>query len=198
MPTRLLVFLLAFAPRAALANHPLITEDTGVLGRGVWQLELHGEAIRDERDHYAAVLSYGVAERADLQLEAPRDGDATLSLKWRFLDAGPLSMAFKPDVADSGWGANLVGGYELGDFELYGHLGYARADGESARHYSAAVVWHAFAVLKLVLDLAHDTNPGRDTQVLGLTYALAREIDVGFGRKLGDERAWLLGAKFRW
>ena len=37
------------AAGATRASHPLITEDTGVLGAGAWQLELHGEAIRDER-----------------------------------------------------------------------------------------------------------------------------------------------------
>ena len=183
---------------AARASHPLITEDSGVLGGGVWQLELHGEAIRDERDHAAAVLAYGVAASADLQLEAPRDGDATLSLKWRFYEAGPVSLVLKPDVTDSGWGANFVAGYELGTVELLGHLGYARADGESSRHTSAAILVSALANLKLALDFARDTNPERDTHVLGLIYALARDIDLGFGRKGGDERAWLFGAKLRW
>jgi hypothetical protein len=183
---------------AAQASHPLLTEDTGVLGAGVWQLELHGEAIRAERDHAAAVLAYGVAASADLQLEAPRDGDATLSLKWRFYEAGPLRLVLKPDVTDSGWGANFVAGYELGAVELLGHLGYARADGESSRHTSAAILVSALANLKLALDFARDTNPERDTRVLGLIYALARDIDLGFGRKGGDERAWLFGAKLRW
>jgi hypothetical protein len=180
------------------ASHPLITEDTGVLGSGAWQLELHGEAIRHERDHAAAVVGYGIAEKADLQLEAPRDGEATLSLKWRFHEAGPLSLVFKPDLSDSGWGANLVAGYQLGAFELLGHLGHARADGESSRHASTAILFSAVANLKLALDFARDTNPDRDTHVLGLIYALARDIDLGFGRKGGDERAWLFGAKFRW
>ena len=169
-----------------------------MLGAGVWQLELHGEAIRAERDHAAAVLAYGVAASADVQLEAPRDGDATLSLKWRFHEAGPVSLVLKPDVTDSGWGVNFVAGYELGALELLGHLGYARADGESSRHASAAILFNALANLKLALDFARDTNPDRDTHVLGLIYALARDIDLGFGRKGGDERAWLFGAKFRW
>lgn len=198
MPAKLLLCLLAIGSSAARASHPLITEDTGVLGAGAWQLELHGEAIRDGRDHAAAVLAYGVAASADLQLEAPRDGDATLALKWRFHEAGPVSLVLKPDVTDSGWGASFVAGYELGAVELLGHLGYARAHGESSRHASAAIVFNALANLKLALDLAHDTNPERDTHVLGLVYVLARDIDLGFGRKGGDERAWLFGAKLRW
>ena len=169
-----------------------------MLGAGVWQLELHGEAIRAERDHAAAVLAYGVAASADVQLEAPRDGDATLSLKWRFHEAGPVSLVLKPDVTGSGWGVNFVAGYELGALELLGHLGYARGDGESSRHASAAILFNALPDLKLALDFARDTNPDRDTHVLGLIYALGRDVDLGFGRKAGDERAWLFGAKFRW
>lgn len=198
MKARLLLCLLAFAPSPARASHPLITEDTGVLGARVWQLELHGEAIRHQRDHAAAVLAYGVAASADLMLEIPRDGDSMLSLKWRFHEAGPLSLVLKPDLTDAGWGASFVAGYELGAFELLGHFGYARADGESSRHASAAILLNVLSNLKLALDFSRDTNPDRDTQVLGLIYALERDIDLGFGRKAGDERAWLLGAKFRW
>jgi hypothetical protein len=198
MKARVLLCLLALAPSLAQASHPLITEDTGVLGAGVWQLELHGEAIRDERDHLAAVLSYGVGASADLQLEVPRDGDSMVSLKWRLHDAGPVSLVLKPDLTDSGWGTNLIAGYQLGAVELLGHLGYARADGESSRHRSAALLWAAGENLRLALDYARDANPDRDTHVLGLIYALAREIDLGFGRRAGDERTWLFGAKFRW
>jgi hypothetical protein len=71
MKARLLLCLFALAPSLARASHPLTTEDPGVLGAGVWQAELHGEAIRDERDHAAAVLAYGVAASADLQLARP-------------------------------------------------------------------------------------------------------------------------------
>ena len=33
----------------AYASHPLITENTNVLGQGVWELELHGECARDDQ-----------------------------------------------------------------------------------------------------------------------------------------------------
>jgi hypothetical protein len=186
------------APLAAGASHPLITEDTGVLGAGVWQVELHGEAIRRERDELAAVLSYGVLESADLQLEAPRDGESTLSLKWRFHEHGPVSLVFKPDATDSGWGANLVAGLQQGGVELLGHLGYSREHGASSRHASIAALWSLTGALKLAFDAARDTGPDTDTYVVGALYALAEDIDLGFGRKGGDERAWLLGVKLRW
>lgn len=196
-PHVLLALVLAWTA-AARADHPMLTEDADVLGKGVWQLELHGEAIRDERDPAAAVLSHGIAPSVDLQLELARSGDDSLALKWRFHEAGPLKLVAKPELTDSGWGASFVAGYEIGAVELLGHLGYARADGESLRHASAALLLQALSNLKVVLDFARDTNPGRDTHVLGLIYALARDIDLGFGRKAGDERAWLFGAKLRW
>ena len=186
------------APLAASADHPLITEDTDTLGAGVWQLEVHGEAIRRERDEYAAVLSYGIAESADLQLEAPREGGGTLSLKWRFHEAGPLSLVLKPDLTDSGWGVNFAAGIRQGALEWLGHLGYAREDSESSRHASLAFLWSMTDALKLALDIARDTNPDTDTWVVGALYGLTDDVDLGFGRKAGDERAWLLGVKLRW
>jgi hypothetical protein len=193
-----LLRLVAFLPGTALASHPLITEDTGVLGEGVWQVEVHGDAIDHARDQYAAALSYGVADAADVQVEVPRDGDAVLSVKWRFHEQGPASFALKPDVYDSGWGVSAVAGYLHGRVELLAHAGYARADGQSSRHASAAALWSALPGLKLALDLARDTNPDRDSIVVGAIYELAANLDLGFGRKAGDERAWLLGAKLRW
>ena len=114
---RRLLALLLVLPAAGWASHPLITEDTGVLGSGVWQLEVHGEQARDREAGIttraldaSAVLSYGVTARADLQLELPYQreeagtqtvkgrGDATLSLKWRFFERDGLSLVLKPDL----------------------------------------------------------------------------------------------------
>lgn len=74
----------------------------------------------------------------------------------------------KPELTDSGWAANLVAGYLMGASEWLGHLGYA------------------------------DTDRKRRAYALGVVYALARGIDLGLGRRLGDEQSWLLGAKLRW
>jgi hypothetical protein len=196
---RLLVLGTLMAPAfLARADHPMLTEDADVLGKGVWQLELHGAAIRNGRDEAGAVLSYGVTEKADLQLDVPRHGDESLALKWRFHESGPLALVAKPEATDSGWGASLVASIGAGPLELLGHLGYARADHESSRHASVAFLWRVLPELRLVADFAHDTNPGRDTQAFGVLYELMEDVDLGFGRKTGDERAWLFGAKLRW
>jgi predicted porin len=99
----------------AWAGQPLITEDTNVLGKGVWELELHGEhahdreaGVRTRRSEIAAKLGYGIGENADLEVEVPHAreeidgavaqgrGDASLSAKWRFHEKDGFSLAFKP------------------------------------------------------------------------------------------------------
>ena len=134
------------------ASHPLLTEDTDVLGKGLRELELHGERLRHGRDAELILkLGYGVADPVDVELELPylREvsdgaavegrGDAGVSVKWRFYERQALSLAFKPelflpsgrDEAGLGagrvrWALNLAGAYELGRLELLAHLGYTR------------------------------------------------------------------------
>jgi hypothetical protein len=101
----------------AWASHPLITEDTGTLGRGKWELELHGEHAHDrEADvtahgtEIALKLGRGVADNLDVEIElqylrvsaegASADGlgDAALAAKWRFYESDAISLAFKPQL----------------------------------------------------------------------------------------------------
>ena len=108
-------------PCAALADFPLLSEDTGVLGKGVWQFEAEGSAVNRQADFASLVLGYGVAETVDLEIEAPyvqRLGwlDPALQLKWRFLERGPVSMAVKPFVSNDFRGGTLAGSVVLGDF----------------------------------------------------------------------------------
>ena len=66
----------ALAPALAHAAHPLITEDTGTQGAQRRQLEVFGEesknrGTRQRNERYDAVLSYGIADSADVQLGLP-------------------------------------------------------------------------------------------------------------------------------
>ena len=128
---------LVLATRCAHAAHPLITEDTGTVGRGNYQLELTAELARQSDEgrtvhgaQPAALLSYGVLPNADLQLGQPwlrivsDDGanrevidgplDTSLDFKWRFYERGGLSFGFKPGITlptgddQRGLGAGLV------------------------------------------------------------------------------------------
>lgn len=72
------VVALALSPSLARAAHPLITEDTGLQGRGRWQLEVDAERPRDRTDGVttrgfqpSATLTYGAADSVDLQLTVP-------------------------------------------------------------------------------------------------------------------------------
>lgn len=239
---RAFLLLCLAAPSVGLADHPLITEDTGVLGAGRSLLEIHGERARDgERTalELAAKLAYGWSDTVDLQAELPylRErigdevvkgrGDLWLGVKWRPYDDGPLSLAVMPSVTlptgedDAGrgagratWGADFVAGYEIRRLELLGHVGAVRnrntrGEREALWHLSAAAAWAATQKLRLILDLSRDTNPDpRLSQsiregLLGFTYALSRDVDLGLGAKKGlsdaaDDRALRFGVKFRW
>lgn len=106
---------------SARAFHPLITEDTGTVGAGTYQLELTAELARQSEDgrtvhgaQPAAVLSYGLLPNADLLLGQPwlrivsEDDagrqvitgplDTSLDFKWRFYERGALSLGVKPGI----------------------------------------------------------------------------------------------------
>jgi hypothetical protein len=242
-----------FAAACALpagAAHPLLTEDTGTQGEGKFQLELMVDKTRDHPPRArvrelqtAAVLSYGLLDNADLQLGLPylrqhsHDAlgrhagkgplDASLDLKWRFLEREALSLAFKPGITlptgDEGrgfgsgratWGGLLVLSYEPGPLAFHSHLGYRRnnnaADQRSGlSHLSAALTYKATERLKLVADFSADTNPDRADRgtlryrILGLIYSPTPAFDLDAGLKHGHGRAAtdhaiLVGATFRW
>lgn len=171
------------------AAHPLITEDTGTLGDGRWQLELYGEAgeargtdARMDRDD--AVLGYGLAPDLDVQAGVPwmRErssgmGDITFDLKWRFLERGAFSLGLKPGVSlptgderkglgagRVGWGSLLIASYEPGPVALHAHAGYKRnrnsiGERESLTHISIAAAVQAAPGFKVVADVASNSNP---------------------------------------
>jgi hypothetical protein len=134
--------------------------------------------------------------------------DPALALKWRFFEAGAFSMAAKPAVSDGYRRVDLAGAYGAGRLELIAHAGYAKnrvaGERESLRHASLALLWALRDDLGLVLDLLRDTNAEKSgarnlyTRVVGLTWEAAENADLGFGRKAGDERGWLLGLRLRW
>jgi len=186
---RVLLAGLALAAAGAQAAHPLITEDTGTVGAGRWQLELFGEAgearvTRARLDQEDAVLSYGLSRNLDVQAGLPwhRErhsgmGDATLDLKWRLLERGAWSLALKPGITlptgdereglgagKAGWGSQFVTSYAHGPATFHVHLGYRRhrntiGERESLRHVSGAVELRAGTGPRLVVDFARNTNP---------------------------------------
>jgi hypothetical protein len=246
---RLPVALLGLIAGAAHAAHPLLTEDTGTQGKGNFQLELTGERGREATldgtlrvQQPAAVLAYGIAENADLQvgtsylrlkldngLAHTREAglsDVTVDLKWRFFENRPYSLALKPGIViptgddakglgrgNFAGGSLLVFSYEPGRVAFHSHLGYLYNDivGErrSLWHVSGALTWQVIAPLKLVADLAYDTNPielgaeGVFRTVLGAIYSPSKDVDLDVGVKHGHQKpalgtALLFGLTLRW
>ncbi|MBI4584350.1 MAG: hypothetical protein HY717_10050 [Planctomycetes bacterium] len=108
---------LASPPLAGQGGPPLITDDTGTPGDGVWEINLAAAAVKRqalwELEAPLADFNYGVGESVQLKLEVPwvtvhRDGEGTknglgntvLGVKWRFLDeeSHGVSTSIYPQV----------------------------------------------------------------------------------------------------
>jgi len=216
-----LILAIAAALAAASANaaHPLITEDTGTQGAQRRQLEVFGEEAKDSgtrlrTERYGAVLSYGIADSADVQLGLPwyrsgpdGVGDVSLDLKWRFFRRDTLSLAVKPGITlptgderdghgtgQSTWGSLFILSWEPGAMALHAHAGYRRNENklgerETLRQLAAAATYRVGNV-KLVGELTRETNPvpgGRTVRysTAGLIWSLSRDLDFDFGWRAG-------------
>lgn len=227
----LLVLVLLHAV-PGLAAHPLITEDADTQGRGNGQLELtaeygHDEAAdaREDALDLAAVLTWGLRDNLDVLLTIPYAradtlahgaetavhglGDVGLDAKWRFFEAGRLSVAVKTGMSfasgdaahnlgagHSNANVNLVTSYEtpLWGFHLHlGHLSNRNVHGERdvIHHASVALTRMATDRLKLVADLGRFTATDRavDADIrfltLGAIYEVRDDFDVDVGLKRG-------------
>lgn len=130
----IVMFVVLLWAGSVYAAHPLITDDTGTQGKGKFQIEVNNEFTYEKERQYntdeakwetkketggelATVLSYGVADNADVILGLPYqwkktkidgvvtadaaeqgDGvsDMSLEVKWRFYEKDGLSFAIKP------------------------------------------------------------------------------------------------------
>jgi hypothetical protein len=168
---------LVLAAGPALASHPLISEDVDTLGKGGWQLQLHGERARD-RDSGVTIrtteaeleLAYGVQDNADIEVGLPHvravtdgdvaegRGDLTLAYKWRFYDAGPIKLLLKPalsfptgrDELGLGAGRTSWGVDFAGQYDLSERLallGNLRHERNRNRIGEREPIWHASAAL---------------------------------------------------
>lgn len=227
--TPALAALLLAAAGATHAEHPLVTDDINTQGKGGWQLELNGE-----RRQAAAVASYGAREDVDVQLGVPWEdsgtkqgmGDLALDLKWRFYESGPLKAGIKPGVTfptgrsedglGSGrvtWGAIGALTYDAGRAELLANVAYRHnrntvGERKDLARASAAVLPKVTQALRLVLDVAYETNPDPAADgwlrqaVVGFIYSVHKDFDIDAGyRRSSDpaiDRRYLFGLTCRW
>jgi hypothetical protein len=109
----------------AFAAHPLITDDTGTLGKGRFQLEASGSWLTDQEDvdsggmreitkFATTVFAAGIAETLDLMIGVPyvwtetketgmntkASGlfDSIIEAKWRFYNKQKLGLVIKPGI----------------------------------------------------------------------------------------------------
>ena len=175
--TRVLPWLAALAIVPAWADHPLLTEDTGVLDEGKWELELHAERARERgagvttrSSEIIAKLARGIADKLEAEIELPylREvaggevaagrGDTSLSLKWRFYERDGLSMALKPilmlptgrDAPGFGAGRARVGAGFAAAYERakLELLGHLGYTHNRNRIGERVELWHASAALR--------------------------------------------------
>jgi len=183
-------------------------------------------------------LSYGLIDTLDLQLtqshlrqrgttgNASGGLDMAIDAKWRFYSNGPMSLGLKPGVTlptghderglGSGratYGSLLILSYEPEGWAFHSHVGYRHnrntaGNRVALKHASAALTYAATPSLRLVVDVAADTNPDPTSTrtlrqlVLGGIYKLTDSIDLDAGFRRGNDpatdRAVLMGATFRW
>ncbi|MBA4390744.1 MAG: transporter [Syntrophus sp. (in: bacteria)] len=122
-----LSFLIFFLASIALINTdvfatiPLITDDTGIQGKGKFQVELSGAYSDDREDgvtskgtDFSTTFSYGILNEVDIVLSFPyrflrrEDDESTnktngfsdiaIEAKWRFFEKNGFSMALKPGI----------------------------------------------------------------------------------------------------
>jgi hypothetical protein len=102
----------------AYAGHPYITDNTGTIGAGNWQLELmaekgthsnsvNGESQKDGYKLFTPVLTRALSDTLDVALGLSHlnidggdsgKGDTALELKWRFYEQDGLSLGLKPGI----------------------------------------------------------------------------------------------------
>jgi hypothetical protein len=242
MLRHVLIFFVSAAPLGAWAAHPLVSDDTGTQGDRRLALELNAQAGRDrtaetldEAAAAAAILSVGVGDAVDLVLGLPtawtrtRAGgeilargagvtDATLELKWRFLELGGFSLALKPGVSlptgdpllglgsgDVGYGASLIATQALGPVAVHLNAAWSHddhaaiADRASHRHDawrgSVAATARVAAGVQVVANVAVESPAARGATpwpayaLAGAICSVGPGVDLDAGVRFGLDAA---------
>ncbi len=237
--TACLVFLVAlfYIPVQATAAQPLATDDAGTIGMSRFQAESSLELAWDKQGETRSAnqtlglaFTGGIAEPLDLVLSIPYSwqlvtangstvldnngfNDVMLALKWRFLEAGTISMALKPSVSfptgnydrglgngRSSFGVTLISSLELKPVTLHANLGYTHqkftdaareVNREDLLNLSLAAVLGLTPSLQIAAEVGTATNPDRASTVWpffmtgGLIYTVYDGLDLDMGIKGG-------------
>ncbi len=184
----LILALLCSVP--ALAEHPMMTDDTGTQGKGKYLLELNTEFSTENitaNGGMAAALTWGIADTIDLIVAPPFQwapakgiGDVAVQVKWRIFDAerSGWSLALKPGFSiptgdeRRGVGNGAVSGGVMvivtkasQHRAVHGNVGYTRnAYGlKSDADASRLDIWHASVAAEM-----HVTEKLRSVADIGI------------------------------
>jgi len=187
-PQAAVLLLLSSLNGAALAAHPLQTEDTGTQGKGNIEVE-NGLSWTRAAGATAFVfqpqLSYGLTPELDLIAQPTWTrqpglrgfSDTNLDVKWRFFGAAPWSLGLRAGAAlptgDSRLGLPhgtasahglLVATYDEQPFTLHANVGMDRNPASAGMRRniyraSAALMWAAREGLIWTLDAGTSSDP---------------------------------------
>lgn len=236
-----IVMIACLLPVAAFAARPLITEDAGTLGKGGFQVEAGIEVsdhrqdyddvvTKEDRTSFATTITYGMLDNVDIVLGLPHEktrikedgttvhdengfADATLEVKWRFLEKDGFALALKPGLSfptgndRKGLGTGrmtcgmlFIATKEMEPFAFHFNAGYRRNENRTGERKD---IWRAdlagevgiLKSLKLVANVGIATNTDRQSVTApafllgGLVYSVMESIDIDIGYKRGLNKA---------
>lgn len=235
------------APSMCFAAHPLATDDTGTQGRSGMQFELSVDASRDgdagvrSRNRVAAAtLTYGMSDALDVAISLPNQrvamagtssergwGDASVSLKWRFMSSDGFSLALKPQVSfatgdeqrglgngKAAYGVHLLGAFETERYELLANVGVTNNENsidatKRLWNVSTAILWKFTPQVKGVFDVGtyRNADPAGNRRpafaIAGVIYSPSDtlDLDIGIRKALNSAEADYtggVGITLRW
>ena len=175
-------------------------------------------------------LSYGVTDTLDFKIDLPyvrHEGilDVAVGFKWRFYEEGPLSLgalfgAFLPTgdehkglgTGRTNAGAAGIVSWQGERWEVHSHAGLRTNQNVIGQrdwlgHLSAAALYRVWQPLRLLVDVAWDSNPQTESgalrnTVVGFIWSVTKDFDLDAGIRKGNDAAVdtaiLFGATLRW
>lgn len=221
MPGGLALFMFF---QSAFAAHPLVTDDTGTQDAGNQQLEANTDWFRKNSvsGHVADfTYTYGVLSNVDVFSDLPSTlsspggvNDASLGVKWRFYERGPVSFAIKPvlimpsgnqnrglGTGRSSAALTLIGSIDSAPWTFHGNLEVAvnRYALAQDRDENRAMLWRASTAVTYNIDeqwrMAADIGIARNADIsstinpaymlVGVIYSPGKNVDLDAGLKWG-------------
>jgi hypothetical protein len=209
---------------AVHAAHPLVTDDTGTQDKGNSQIEVNADWTRQNGATTRTgtfTYSYGVLDNVDAFINLPATftspaglNDASIGLKWRWMEAGPASFGLKSELLlptgkqDRGLGNGrsslalmLISSYDAAPWAFHANVGmtFNRYALQADRDANRNTLWRASMATSYAFNqqwkLVADTGIARNTDrtgsdhpaylLTGAIYSPTKDLDIDFGVRYG-------------